>query len=505
MPDAVSSDGGVTGNKGQKAPRRLPAINKEWDADKTYKQAVILMSFSDKDFAMENPRDTYDRMLNETGYNQRNGKGCMAEYYRDQSNGLFNLSFDVYGPYKISSVAQPVTNPTSSTRNYGKEQMVEAVNLWFEEYPSLDYTQYDWNGNGKVNQIIFVYAGYCGNQSNSKSYGHIWPNTSSFTTCTAPDGTKVSAYTCSGELWTNDASCGIGTICHEYTHSLGLPDIYPVGSNASLPYSIVDEWDLMDGGNFTNYGWCPPNWSPLEKMLLGWLTPTELTEPVTVKDLKPVSDGGEVYMIRHSNSEYLLLENRQQSGWDAGLPGKGLVVYRVNYSSGTWNNNVVNGTLNKYNYTIVHADNLDYNGWFDLLTERKMAGIPTSQYQNSNHMNSNFLSTSSYPWITDSLETNQELTDMSVPAAVMLTTNAEGSTLLGKPITDIQMSENGLITFKFMGGDEATDIIKTVSAKDQDGDTGIYDLQGRRLQSAASCSTVYLIRKQDGTVRKVFK
>ena len=56
----------------------------------------------------------------------------------------------------------------------------------------------------------------------------------------------------------------------------------------------------MDGGNFTNYGWCPPNYTPIEKMLLGWLTPVELTEPASIVNLKPVSEGGEVYIAYYT-------------------------------------------------------------------------------------------------------------------------------------------------------------------------------------------------------------
>ena len=166
---------------------------------------------------------------------------------------------------------------------------MEATNLFIEEHPEIDFSQYDWNGNGRVNQVIFIYAGLTGNITSTACYGHIWPNTSSFPTITTPDGKKISNFTASGELWPYNRSFGIGTICHEFSHSLGLPDIYPTSKNGG--YSICDEWDLMDGGNFTNYGWCPPNYTPLEKMLLGWLTPVELTEPTSITDLKSVSEG----------------------------------------------------------------------------------------------------------------------------------------------------------------------------------------------------------------------
>lgn len=504
MPDVDADD--VAAARSQ-APRKLPSINRDWDPNKVYRQAVILITYSktsDADavpcvFSRENANETYNRIFNEAGYNERDGVGCVADYYRDQSNGLFNLVFDVYGPYQVDMKAQPYSQPTDNSRNYGKEVMLEATNKWIAENPTLDYKQYDWNGNGYINQVIYVSAGLSGNQSNQKCYGYIWPNTHSFSTITAPDGTKISNYTISCETWTNGSSCGIGTICHEYTHSLGLPDIYSTSSGEP----VVDEWDLMDGGNFTNYGWCPTNWTPLEKMLLGWLTPTVLTEPTSVTNMKPVSEGGKVYQIKHTDNEYLLLENRQQKGWDLGAPGKGLVVYHVNYNASLWNTNSVNSTSGSYGFSLVSADNLDYNEWYSLLLSRKVS----SQYQNKPRLNSLLMSTTPYPWSTDSTEVvNRELTDSSVPATLMFTENASSSKLLGKPITNITMTADGLVSFDFMGGNTVG--IRNLTPSLSEGDGAVYDLQGRRLSESATSNQkpqIRIVRQADGTFRKVLK
>lgn len=406
--------------------RPLPQIRKDWDADKVYKQMVILVSFSDVDFQMENPRAFYNSVFNETGFNMRNGVGCVADYFRDQSGGLFNLKFDVYGPIKIDSKACPSTNPTSSTRNYGKEQLRAATLKVIENNPNINYKQYDWNGDKQIEQIIYVFAGLSGNQGEG-TYGYIWPNTGYFSAVTTPDKLSINSYTASGELWKNDYGYfGIGTICHEFCHSLGLPDIYPTSSDGG--FSVVDEWDLMDGGNFTNYGWCPPDLSPLEKMLLGWLTPVELTEPTTVKDLKPSADGGDVYIIYNTKSDYYLLENRQWKGWSLGLPGKGLVIYHVKYNASKWSSNAVNTVKGDYCYELVHADGLDYDGWDKLLW---LHGA-TSKYATEDRMNSLYLSTSPFPWSTDSTVTvAKALTDTKTP------------------ISSIKMTDDGNISFAF--------------------------------------------------------
>ena len=433
------------------AVRRLPAINQQWDAGKTYRQLVVLLSFSDTGFQAENAQEVYDSIFNTEGYNLRQGKGSVADYFHEQSGGRLNLQFDVFGPYKVSTKAQPYDSPTESTRNYGTGPMREAASLMLAEQAGLDFTPYDWNGDGTIEQVIYVYAGYCGNQNSTKSFGHIWPNTGIFSAITTPDGKTISNYTCSGELWANNTSCGIGTICHEFTHSLGLPDIYPTSSSAG--YSAVDEWDLMDGGNFTNYGWCPPNFSPLEKMLLGWLEPIELTEAATINDMKPISQGGEVYQVKHTDTEYLLLENRQWDGWDLGVPGKGLVVYHVNYVATAWRGNTVNNVKGKPNYSLVHADDISvYEDWFSLLMARGVSS-QNAVYQNTGRLNSWIFSSATYPWATDSTDTvNDALTDSSVPAALMYNKNSAGSLLLQKPVTHIRQNADGTVSFRFMGG-----------------------------------------------------
>ena len=424
-------------------PLRLPSVYTRWDSTRLYRQAVILVSFEDTDFSLDNPQEVYDSMLNSPGYNKRQGPGCAAEYLREQSGGLFNVKFDVYGPVKVSSKAQPYSNPSESTRNYGREVFIEATNKLIDSL-QVDFSPYDWNGNGSVNQVVYVYAGYCGNQNAKASYGHIWPNTSSFTTITT-NGKRISDYTASAELWTNNSSCGIGTILHEFTHSLGLPDIYPTVSSAG--YSVMDEWDLMDGGNFINYGWCPPSYTPLEKMLLGWLTPVDLTEPQTVENMKPLDEGGVVYRIKHSDSEWLLLENRQQKGWDVCTPGKGLLIYHVHYDRNAWSGNGVNNVKNKRRFELIHADNMDYDNWYDYVT----SWVKPMNYVNAEHMNSYLLSTSPYPWTTDSTTfVNDLLTNNSVPAAVMNTANAAGSTMLSKSVTNIVQNGDGTISFDFM-------------------------------------------------------
>ena len=138
----------------------------DFDPQKTYRLPIVLVSFSDVDFSMPDPKSYYQRVFNEQGYNEGAGLGCMADYFRDQSNGRLNFQFDVYGPYKVSQKAGG-----HGRYYYGADVMTEAVKL-LNETESTDFAIYDWDGDGEVNQIFFVSAGYGGNLV----AGYIWPN-----------------------------------------------------------------------------------------------------------------------------------------------------------------------------------------------------------------------------------------------------------------------------------------------------------------------------------------
>lgn len=446
---------------------------KEWNPHRIYRQLVILVSFSDFDFKADNPQATYDSIFNVKGYNQGEGAGCVADYFRDQSEGRLNVEFNVYGPIKVDAQAR-LDNLDKDEKNHGKSVFAEAMDKLTSQQPGFDFSPFDWDNDGVLEQVVFIYAGYTGNQT--ASYGYIWPNTGRMD-YTTPDGYSMARYSASAELWADGKSCGIGTICHEYAHCLGLPDIYPTTKDVSYS-SVVDQWDLMDGGNYTNWGWCPPNFSPLEKMLLGWLEPTELSSDTVVTGLKPLSEGGEAYLIRHTQSEYLLLENRQWQGWDVAAPGQGLLVWHINYDESAWLNNAVNNTEGQPGYHLMAADNMDYSEWVALYRARG----GTNTYQDkTRRLHRCILSSAPYPWATDSTDfVNNELTDSSVPATVMYNQNAKGSCLLSKPITHITEHEDGTISFIFRAS--TPDGLLTINPEPLT-INHIYTLAGRKIQT----------------------
>ena len=327
----------------------LPEV-KSFDPQKTYRLPVILIECSDANFSMADPVNFYNRIFNEKGYNEGAGAGCVADYLRDQSGGHLNAKFDIYGPVKVDQKA----GGHGST--YYGEPILKAAVKELSKTEKTDFSIYDWDGNGEVDQVLFVVAGYTGNQKR----GYIWPNSGWVLGMALPGGINAEMASVTCELWKDDQSCGIGTILHEIFHLLGLPDLYPL-RNATA-YSAVDEWDLMDGGNYTNYGWCPPNLS-----------------------MKSVSDGGDTYIIRNpgDSDEYYLLENRQQKGWDLGCPSNGLLIYHVDYDYDDWMDNNINIDDNHYRYSLFHADRKDYMAW-----DPKNTGDDDSRWVDEGHLHS---------------------------------------------------------------------------------------------------------------------
>jgi M6 family metalloprotease-like protein len=449
-----------------------------WDANRVYRQAVILVSFSDLDFKMDDPQAFYDSLFNFKGFNKGKGPGCVADYFRDQSSGMFNLKFDVYGPIKMTTKQTGNGKYGSSTFHDAAEKVRDSL--------EVDFSPYDWNGDGLLEQVVYIYAGAGGNEAATEGSGYIWPNTSTFTKLTVGN-VKLSNYTASAELWSIGSSCGIGTICHEFSHSLGLPDLYPT-TTSSDEFSVVDEWDLMDGGNFTNTGWCPCNYSAYEKNLLGWLSLEELTEPTTITLLQPLSEGGKAYLISHTDKEFLVLENRQWTGWDKCTPGRGLLIAHVDDMKSA--GNYVNNIPSHHRYDYFHADGLNYDEWEKLAKAKGFKRV---------NGHSPLLQSTPYPLLTDTLE-NHALTDETLPATEMFNENAEGSRMLSKPITDIHMTEDGLVSFNFMGGtlsvigqQQLNPAVETV-----------YALDGRQAMVPQS-RRIYIVRSSDGQVRKIVK
>ncbi len=406
------------------------------------KGLIILVEYTDVKFQAENNQALYDRIANEANFVHDEFVGSVYDYFLAQSEGLFELNFDVVGPYTLSHNREYYGgNDEDNEDMHPAGMVVEACRMADAE---VDFADYDWDGDGEVDQVYVLYAGpgEANGGDEETVYPHEWTLSSAQyygedVASIKLDGVWVDTYACSGELqpaaidryynvtaWKID---GIGTICHEFSHCLGYPDFYDTDyQNSGMGY-----WDLMDGGSYNGDGFCPAGYTSYERWVAGWKEPIELTEDTEVASMKPLQDGGDAYIIYNdgNRNEYFLLENRQFIDWDAEIPGKGLLIIHVDYNETAWNENKVNNTKGHERMTWIAADN-------DKAYET---------YEGERYYDFYDMASDTYPY-----KTNKSFTNTSKPAATLYNKNTDGSKKLNKSVLDITQNSDGTVAFRFL-------------------------------------------------------
>lgn len=386
------------------------------------KGLVILVNFKDKKMQSKHTQAEWNDYFNKVGYNKYGNNGSVHDYFYAQSYGKLDLEFDVIGPVTVSkNMASYGANDAQGNDIDPAGMIKEACELAYAK-EKMDMSQYDWDGDGAVDQVYVIYAGYgeaAGGEANT-----IWPHEWDIQGggySLVLGGQRIRTYACSSELNGGSGTyiSGIGTACHEFSHCMGIPDFYDTAGGGCFG---MDAWDLMDYGSYGGDGYEPTGYNTYEKWVSGWIEPTILTEPCYIKNMKPLSDAPEACVVFNeaNKNEYYIFENRQLKGTDVALPNHGMLVIHVDYDQKVWFDNEVNNTSNHQRFTVVPADNK--------LTSETVSG-------------------DTYPGTTKSTE----LTDTSKPAATLFNANSDGRKFLGKPVTEIT-EKDGLISFTFMGG-----------------------------------------------------
>lgn len=322
----------------------------------TKKAIMILVNFSDKAYRLGHDNALFQKIANQENYNEGKFKGSMADYFKAQSRGKFELDFDVVGPVTVSKTASYYgSNNSQGDDLYPEEMVKEAVTLAKNEIS--DWTPYDWDNDGYVDQVYVVYAGK--GEADGGDDDTIWPHAweLGYDAVTVGTNLKVNSYACGPELdgQTGDIT-GIGVMCHEYSHCLGYPDFYDIDYSGGQG---MGEWDLMDAGSYNGDGYQPAGYTSYERWFAGWEQPIELkAEDVAVTNMKSLQNGGEFYIIYNDKNadEYYLLENRQFEGWDASQYYAGLLILHCDYDGSIWESNEPNNDPKHQRMTVVPAD-----------------------------------------------------------------------------------------------------------------------------------------------------
>ena len=339
---------------------------------------VILVNFSNKSMASGHTLATFNELFNAENCTVNNGYPSAREYFKSQSNGAYSPQFDVFGPVTLSkSYSYYGNNVGADEDEFATDAVIEACILANQKYSNLNFADYDSDGDGYVDFVYVVYAGY--GEADGGGASTIWPHNYSILEIlpyysegytkyqksdTKLDGVYLDNYAMSNELVHFDNSlCGIGTLCHEFGHVMGLPDFYDTKYGTNSKSSLTpNEWDVMDGGAYNGDGHCPPNYSAWEKYFFGWHTPLNLGSEG--QNLTLYANGTENYQAYQINASGKLetatteglnyyIENRQLEGWDANLPAAGMLIWYVNYSGSVWEENTPNNTANDPRYTLI--------------------------------------------------------------------------------------------------------------------------------------------------------
>ena len=407
---------------GSNAAADVPALGKR-------RIPIILVEFQDKKFSNTKEK-IMDAMLT--------GSESVGQYFMDQSNGMYQPEFDVYGIYCLSQDREYYGGHSGTTKDKGIGWMVtEACQLAAAD--SVSFAPYDTNNDYYCDVVIVIYAGVGEAQASMYHPEAIWPCNWTLEAAQYYSRGGNGAFSpSSGDPYINHFAVfnelhgsndngktidGIGTFAHEFGHCLGLPDMYDTGSNDNYG---MGNWDIMCMGCYCNDGYTPVGYSAYEKVFMGWVNYI-IPEPNTYYTL-PVwnqinKHTDQAVCIRSdvNRNEYFILENRQRVGWDRYLPGQGIMVTHITYSPSYWTNNKPNNEKIQL-ITLLPADN------------------KLSKYSESGDL-----------WPQGS---KHSVTDESVPAT-MLNMDAMGNVTgragyLGKPVTEMVINRDGTASFWYM-------------------------------------------------------
>lgn len=419
----------VIGNKMR--PRRVGTIDKSVFQG-TKKAIVILAQYTDKKFTADNSLDLYKKAINGINYKDGDFRGSVRDYFRAQSNGQFDIDFDVVGvcplKYPYSHYGKNVGNDEPNSY----EMIVEACQ-WAHNN-GTDFSKYDWNGDGKVDQVYVIYAGL--GEADGGTTNTVWPHmfylsayegTEYYEKGLTLDGVTIDTYACGPELQGDGRNNGVGTFCHEFSHCMGFPDLYDYNSS----WFGMGYFDLMDSGSYNGDGYLPAGYSAAEKSDCGWIElkdMTNITETVNVTDMAPQTQNGDAYIIKNkgNENEYFVVEYRAKDGWDAEIPDEGIMITHIDFDQDIWNYNTANTKGNYYKgdklytnnhmrWTIKHANNTtstDYLKQIDAL----------------------------YPY-----NSNNKLTRTSKPTSSLYNTNSDGTNFMHVDITNMAVDEDNAV------------------------------------------------------------
>jgi M6 family metalloprotease-like protein len=308
------------------------------------KNLVVLIRFSDH-AARSVPNETnVGKLMNSVNPDVTFAPtGSVRGLYLENSYGQMTLDSTIALWVTVPNTESYYANGNSGLSTFLHPALRNALDQ-VDAQPGINFDDFDTDNDNYIDSITFLHSGYAaefgGNDSDgtpytSRIWSHRWSLLASGSAWTSSTGVRVTDYHISPALWgTSGTAIGrIGVIAHETGHFFGLPDLYDTDNGAG---EGIGSWGLMaNSWGFSGNQYCPPHMSAWSKINLGWSTPATIAGPGQYA-LNEVEFNNEIYRIDagYPNNEYLLIENRQPSGFEYCMPQGGLAIWHIDDSAG---------------------------------------------------------------------------------------------------------------------------------------------------------------------------
>jgi M6 family metalloprotease-like protein len=294
--------------------------------------AVLLIEFPDRPHTLS--VEQVSKLFNEPGFEGGYGSpGSFNDYFKEISYGKFTITADVYGWYMADSSADYYSYANDNNLQRSGELVANALDQ--ADAAGVDFSKYDNEGDNIIDEIIVIHSGLGAAQKVETKY--IWAHQAALSqeNRRVYDGDTLASYMIQEELQynsfsdTNIRQAGIGLYVHEFGHALGLPDLYSVaGDNGN---ATVGRWCTMADGCWLEDGKRPSHFCGWCKEQLGWIQP-EIVSSNGVTQFPAIDlneNGYKKFLLYSAPAQYFLVENRYKRGFDAALPGEGLVIFHI--------------------------------------------------------------------------------------------------------------------------------------------------------------------------------
>lgn len=438
---------------------------------------TILAAFQDVDFTVNNPVEAFDQYLNtekleDLGNHNQLNASSVRQYFEICSRGQFSPQFDIVGPVTLPQNIKYYGGSATSGKD---DNFTDFCQDAMEQVRDLvkDWSVYDNDKDGNIELVCIIFAGFGQNQGGADST--IWAK-ASYRNLKLNEELRIGRFNCCSELFHPqypDYINGTGVFIHEFSHCMGLPDLYATTSEAYVNNQGMETYSIMDYGLYNYNGYAPSAYTAWEQETMGWTEMEDISSLMEdgkcqIDDVLPLIEGGKAYKLQNGDNDrdYIVMENIQQRGLNKKTEGHGLLVYHVDYPYESIN--MTDSPNNKPGHPAVAA--VPASGLF---ISSYLRGSD-KQYTREEWKAS--MASSPFPGFNEVMSLNDQ---MQLPNYCFY--DGDTKKPVGFMLNDIiEDPESGSISFT-ISPDETTGM-NDARWKDDNENCLIYDLQGRRIQ-----------------------